>query len=59
MGYTALAGCYLAAGSPAISLLLHPSVIGDGLALKPITYHWANLTLAYACLNARIGIRPY
>lgn len=38
----ALAACYLAAGSPAISLLLNPSVIGEGLALKPITYHWAN-----------------
>jgi hypothetical protein len=38
----ALAACYLAVGSPPIRLLLNPSVVSDGLALKPITYHWAN-----------------
>lgn len=39
---TVLAACYIAAGSPAIGLLFKPSIIGDALALKPITYHWAN-----------------
>jgi len=34
--------CYLAAGTPAITLLFKFSVIGQGIALKPITYHWAN-----------------
>ncbi|RDU98921.1 hypothetical protein [Trinickia dinghuensis] len=38
----ALILCYIAAGSPSIGLLFKPSVIADGLALKPITYHWAN-----------------
>lgn len=38
----ALVLCYIAAGSPSIGLLLKPSVIGEGLALKPITYHWVN-----------------
>lgn len=38
----ALVLCYIAAGSPAIGLLFNPSVIGEGLALKPITYHWVN-----------------
>lgn len=37
-----LVACYIAAGSPAIGLLFKPSVIGDAIALKPITYHWAN-----------------
>ncbi|CAM2191238.1 protein of unknown function [Paraburkholderia kururiensis] len=34
--------CYIAAGSPAVGLLFKPSVIGNALALKAITYHWAN-----------------
>ncbi|AIT21085.1 putative membrane protein [Burkholderia thailandensis E254] len=38
----ALVLCYVAAGTPSIGLLFKPSVIGEGLALKPITYHWAN-----------------
>ncbi|WP_175696347.1 hypothetical protein [Burkholderia ambifaria] len=38
----ALVLCYVAAGAPSIGLLFKPSVIGGGLALKPITYHWAN-----------------
>lgn len=38
----ALALCYVAAGAPAIGLLLKPSVVGEGLTLKPITYHWVN-----------------
>ena len=38
----ALALCYLGAGAPAVALLLKPAVISDGLALKAITYHWAN-----------------
>lgn len=37
-----LVACYLAAGSPAVGLLFKPSVISDAIALKPITYHWAN-----------------
>lgn len=37
-----LIACYFAAGTPAVSLLFKPSVLGDALALKPITYHWAN-----------------
>ena len=37
-----LAVCYLAAGSPAVALLFKPSVVSDAIALKPITYHWAN-----------------
>ncbi|KVC15043.1 hypothetical protein [Burkholderia diffusa] len=38
----ALMLCYVVAGAPSIGLLFKPSVIGEGLALKPITYHWAN-----------------
>lgn len=38
----ALALCYLGAGAPPIALLFKPAVIADGLALKAITYHWAN-----------------
>ncbi|OXJ00302.1 MULTISPECIES: hypothetical protein [Burkholderia] len=34
--------CYAAAGAPPLSRLLDPAVIGEGLALKPITYHWVN-----------------
>ncbi|MCA8155979.1 hypothetical protein DF044_27590 [Burkholderia contaminans] len=34
--------CYAAAGAPTLSRLLDPAVIGEGLALKPITYHWVN-----------------
>jgi len=37
-----LVACYIAAGTPALGLLFKPSVLGDALALKPITYHWAN-----------------
>ena len=37
-----LVACYIAAGTPAVGLLFKPSVVCDGLALKPITYHWAN-----------------
>lgn len=37
-----LAACYIVAGTPAVGLLFKPSVVGDALALKPITYHWAN-----------------
>lgn len=37
-----LVACYITAGSPAVGLLFKPSVIGSALALKPITYHWAN-----------------
>jgi len=37
-----LVACYIAAGLPAVCLLFKPSVIGDALALKPITYHCAN-----------------
>jgi hypothetical protein len=37
-----LAACYIAAGTPAVGLLFKPSVMGEALALKPITYHWAN-----------------
>lgn len=40
--FAALIVCYMAAGCPAIGLLLEPSVIGKGLALKPLTYHWLN-----------------
>jgi hypothetical protein len=42
MAFVVLALCYFGAGAPAIALLLKPAVIGDGLALKSITYHWAN-----------------
>ncbi|WP_423371542.1 hypothetical protein [Burkholderia sp. LMG 32019] len=34
--------CYAGAGAPTLSRLLDPAVIGEGLALKPITYHWVN-----------------
>ncbi|KVL00880.1 hypothetical protein WT01_36785 [Burkholderia cepacia] len=34
--------CYAGAGAPTLSRLLAPAVIGEGLALKPITYHWVN-----------------
>jgi hypothetical protein len=34
--------CYVGAGAPTLSRLLDPAVIGEGLALKPITYHWIN-----------------
>jgi uncharacterized membrane protein len=34
--------CYIAAGAPSVGLLFEPSVLRDALALKPITYHWAN-----------------
>lgn len=34
--------CYLAAGAPTVGMLFKPAVLGDALALKPITYHWAN-----------------
>ncbi|HVW51595.1 MAG TPA: hypothetical protein VHC91_14555 [Trinickia sp.] len=37
-----LVGSYIAAGSPAVGLLFKPAVISDAIALKPITYHWAN-----------------
>lgn len=37
-----LAACYIVAGTPAVGLPFKPSVVGDALALKPITYHWAN-----------------
>ncbi|WP_114811876.1 hypothetical protein [Paraburkholderia kururiensis] len=37
-----LALCYFGAGAPAMTLLLKPAIVGDGLALKSITYHWAN-----------------
>lgn len=40
--FAALIVCYMAAGCPAIGLLFEPSVIGEGLALKPLTYHWLN-----------------
>jgi hypothetical protein len=38
----ALALCYVGAGVPPIALLLKPSVVSDGLALKFITWHWTN-----------------
>ncbi|CAH2924656.1 MAG: hypothetical protein CPDRYMAC_2389 [uncultured Paraburkholderia sp.] len=34
--------CYLGAGTPSMSLLLRPSVFGQALALKPLTWHWLN-----------------
>jgi len=37
-----LVACYLAAGTPAVGLLFKPAVLSAALALKPITYHWAN-----------------
>ena len=38
----ALVLCYVGAGGPALSILASPSVIGEGLALKAITYHELN-----------------
>lgn len=34
--------CYVGAGAPPLARLLDPVVIGEGVALKPITYHWVN-----------------
>jgi ABC-type Na+ efflux pump permease subunit len=42
LALAAIALCYVGAGAPALSRLLDPAVIGEGLALKPITYHWVN-----------------
>lgn len=37
-----LALCYVGAGAPSLLLLLKPAVIGEALALKPLTWHWLN-----------------
>lgn len=37
-----IVACYFAAGTPAVGVLFKPAVLADALALKPITYHWAN-----------------
>ncbi|OXI85887.1 hypothetical protein CFB50_14730 [Burkholderia sp. AU33423] len=42
LALAAVALCYTGAGAPTLSRLLDPAVISEGLALKPITYHWLN-----------------
>ncbi|KVZ09743.1 hypothetical protein WL80_09875 [Burkholderia ubonensis] len=37
-----LVACYIGAGAPSLELLLKPSVVLDGLALKAGTWHYMN-----------------